>query len=103
MAVSDNESADTRSFDFKWKPGEEPAMEAKMRKLALAQLPRENAQLNANSLKNVVMRSFDLDLSNDAVIVLSAEIPGSYLASGRQRRAGKIYLSLRHRDCARGF
>ncbi|HEY2114714.1 MAG TPA: hypothetical protein VGJ51_06470 [Candidatus Angelobacter sp.] len=90
VAVSDNEPADTRSFEFKWKPGEEQAMEAKMRKLALAQLPRENAQLNANSLKNVVMRSFDLDLSNDAVIVLSAEIPGSYLASGAKGAPGKF-------------
>jgi hypothetical protein len=90
VAVSDNESADTRSFEFKWKAGEEPAMEAKMRKLALAQLPRENAQLNANSLKNVVMRSFDLDLSNDAVIVLSAEIPGSYLTPGAKGTPGKF-------------
>jgi|ERR1051326_5879685 hypothetical protein len=90
VAVSDNESVDTRSFEFKWKPGEEQAMEAKMRKLALAQLPRENAQLNANSLKNVVMRSFDLDLSNDAVIVLSAEIPGSYLTSGAKGAPGKF-------------
>jgi hypothetical protein len=83
VAVSDNESADIRSFAFKWKPGEEQQMEVKMRKLALAQLPRENAQLNTNSLQNVVMRSFDLDLSNDAVIVFSAEIPGSYLAQGK--------------------
>jgi len=90
VAVSDNESADTRSFEFKWKAGEEQAMEVKMRKLALAQLPRENAQLNANSLKNVVMRSFDLDLSNDAVIVLSAEIPGSYLTPGAKGAPGKF-------------
>jgi hypothetical protein len=90
VAVSDNESADTRSFDFKWKPGEEQAMEVKMRKLALAQLPRENAQLNTNSLKNVVMRSFDLDLSNDAVIVLTAEIPGSYLTPGAKGSTGKF-------------
>ena len=90
VAVSDNESADTRSFEFKWKAGEEQAMEVKMRKLALAQLPRENAQLNANSLKNVVMRSFDLDLSNDAVIVLSAEIPGSYLTPGAKGSPGKF-------------
>jgi len=90
VAVSDNESADTRSFEFKWKAGEEQAMEVKMRKLALAQLPRENAQLNANSLKNVAMRSFDLDLSNDAVIVLSAEIPGSYLTPGAKGTPGKF-------------
>jgi hypothetical protein len=90
VAVSDNESADIRSFAFKWKPGEEQQMEAKMRKLALAQLPRENAQLNTNSLQNVVMRSFDLDLSNDAVIVFSAEIPGSYLAQDGKGAPGKF-------------
>jgi len=90
VAVSDNESADVRSFAFKWKPGEEQQMEVKMRKLALAQLPRENAQLNTNSLQNVVMRSFDLDLSNDAVIVFSAEIPGSYLAPGGKSTPGKF-------------
>ncbi|MGZ4875209.1 MAG: hypothetical protein ACXV5R_08570 [Candidatus Angelobacter sp.] len=90
VAVSDNEPTDLRSYAFKWKAGEEEQMEVKMRKLALAQLPRENAQLNTNSLKNVVMRSFDLDLSNDAVIVLSAEIPGSYLAPGSQGAPGKF-------------
>ncbi len=90
VAVSDNEPTDVRSFAFKWKPGEEQQMEAKMRKLALAQLPRENAQLNTGSLQNVVMRSFDLDLSNDAVIVFSAEIPGSYLAAGGQGAPGKF-------------
>ena len=90
MAVSDNDSTDVRSFAFKWKPGEEQQMEAKMRKLALAQLPRENAQLNTNSLQNVVMRSFDLDLSNDAIIVFSAEIPGSYLTQGGKGAPGKF-------------
>ena len=90
VAVSDYEPTDVRSFAFKWKPGEEQQMEARMRKLALAQLPRENAQLNANSLQNVVMRSFDLDLSNDAVIVFSAEIPGSYLAPGGSSTPGKF-------------
>ena len=40
--------------------------------------------------KNVVMRSFDLDLSNDAIIVLSAEIPGSYLAPGAKGAPGKF-------------
>ncbi len=93
VAVSDNESADVRSFAFKWKPGEEQQMEARMRKLALAQLPRENAQLNTGSLQNVVMRSFDLDLSNDAVIVLSAEIPGSYLAPGGGKSAPGKFVS----------
>ncbi|HEX3154818.1 MAG TPA: hypothetical protein VHV32_09345 [Candidatus Angelobacter sp.] len=90
VAVSDNEPTDVRSFAFKWKAGEEQQMEAKMRKLALAQLPRENAQLNTGSLQNVVMRSFDLDLSNDAVVVLSAEIPGSYLAQGEKGTPAKF-------------
>ncbi|HEY1937915.1 MAG TPA: hypothetical protein VGJ33_08280 [Candidatus Angelobacter sp.] len=90
VAVSDTEPTDVRSFVFKWKAGEEEQMEPKMRKLALAQLPRENAQLTPNSLQNVVMRSFDLDLSNDAVIVLSAEIPGSYLAPGSKTAPRKF-------------
>jgi hypothetical protein len=90
VAVSDNEPTDIRSYVFKWKAGEEQQMELKMRKLALAQLPRENAQLNTNSLQKAVMRSFDLDLSNDAVIVFSAEIPGSYLTPGAQGAPGKF-------------
>jgi hypothetical protein len=85
-AVSDTTPTDIRSFDFQWKPGEAEPMELKMRKLALAQIPKEHTQvqvtkeetqLTVKSLKNVVMRSFDLDLSNDAVIVLSAEIPAT--------------------------
>jgi hypothetical protein len=90
VAVSDTETADIRSFEFKWKAGEEEQMEPRMRKLALAQLPRENAQLTPNALKNVVMRSFDLDMSNDAVIVLSAEIPGSYLPPGAKAAPAKF-------------
>ena len=66
-------------------------MEAKMRKLVLAQLPHENARLTPeDSLKNVVMRSFDLDLSNDAVLVMSAEVPGSYLAPAAKGSSGKF-------------
>jgi hypothetical protein len=86
VAVSDTTPTDVRSFDFQWKPGEAEPMELKMRKLALAQIPKEHTQvqvtkeetqLTPKSLKNVVIRSFDLDLSNDAVIVLSAEIPAT--------------------------
>jgi hypothetical protein len=68
-----------------------------MRKLALAQLPKENAQLNDGSLRNVMIRSFDLDLSNDAVMVLTAEVPGSYLAPGGKAAPGKFvsrYITL---------
>jgi hypothetical protein len=79
VAVSDADASDSRSYQFVWKKGEQADMEAKMRRLALAQLPRENAQA---SLTNVVIRAFDLDLSNDAVMVLTAEIPGSYVAPG---------------------
>jgi hypothetical protein len=77
VAVSDAQSSDSRSYEFIWKPGEKDAVESKMRRLALAQLPRENgsAAPTEKSLSNVVVRSFDLDLSNDAVMVLSAEVP----------------------------
>ena len=78
VAVSDNQPYETRSYVFVWKAGEQEIMEAKMRKLALAQLSQENSKLNDGSLRNVMIRSFDLDLSNDAVMVLTAEIPGSY-------------------------
>src|ERR1700743_3091577 len=50
-------------------------MYLKMRKLVVAQLPKEKMPVTPSSLKNVSMRSFDLDLSNDAVIVMSAELP----------------------------
>jgi hypothetical protein len=90
VGISDNEPSDSRSFVYSWKPEEEKQMEAKMRKLALAQLPRENSQLTPDSLKNVVMRSFDLDMSNEAVLVLTAEVPGSYLASGSKTAPGKF-------------
>ena len=90
VGVSDTQSTDPRSFDFNWKPGEEEQMEARMRKLVIAQLPRENAQLSPDALKNVVMRSFDLDMSNDAVMVMSAEVPGSYMAPGAKAAPGKF-------------
>jgi hypothetical protein len=90
VGISDNESSDSRSFEYPWKPDEGKQMEARMRKLALAQLPRENSQLTPDSLKNVVMRSFDLDMSNEAVLVLTAEVPGSYLASGAKESPGKF-------------
>jgi hypothetical protein len=81
-AVSDTDSIDTRSFVFSWKPDEEEEMRPKMYKLALAELPNEHVRPSSdlqksNLLKNVVLRSFDLDLSNDAVIVFSAEVPGT--------------------------
>lgn len=71
VAISDEQAIDTRSYHFVWKPGEEAAIDAKVRRLAVAQVPG----LSERSLANVVVRSFDLDLSNDAVMVLSAEIP----------------------------
>jgi hypothetical protein len=97
VAVSDNEPGDPRSYQFVWKKGEQAEMEAKLKRLALAQLPRENAQYTEQSLTNLVIRSFDLDLSNDAVMVLSAEIPGSYLAPGTKTTPGKFvsrYITL---------
>ena len=95
--VSDNQPLDPRSYDFVWKRGERQEMEDKVLKLALAQLPHENAQITVNSLRNVDIRSFDLDLSNDAVMVLTAEIPGSYLAATGKAGTAKFvsrYLTL---------
>jgi hypothetical protein len=72
-------------------------MEAKVKRLALAQLPRENPPLTEHSLTNVVIRSFDLDLSNDAVMVLSAEIPASGAPQGNRKatdRAVSRYITL---------
>ena len=78
VGVSDAQSSDPpRSYEYHWKPEEETAIQGKMRKLAVAQLPRENAQANEQAMTNVVIRSFDLDLSNDAVVVITAEVPGS--------------------------
>jgi hypothetical protein len=77
VAVSDTESSDMRSYEFVWKKGEQAQIEARLRQLAQANLPREGP-LSTRSLTNVVIRSFDLDMSNDAVMVLTAEIhPGS--------------------------
>jgi hypothetical protein len=80
-------------------------MEAKMRKLALVQLPNETAQLNEHAMTNVVIRSFDLDLSNEAVMVLTAEVPGAYLAKGGKTAPGKFvsrYITLIARVDAEG-
>lgn len=90
VAVSDAAPEDIRSFEYHWKPGEEEKIAAKMRKLALAQLPGENAQENEHAMTNVVVRSFDLDLSNDAVVVITAEVPGGYLAKKAKSAAGKF-------------
>ena len=97
VAVSDAQPTDTRSFEFAWKPGEQEKAEEKMRRLALAQLPNENSQLTESSMTNVVIRSFDLDLSNDAVMVLTAEVPASYIAKGQKNAPGKFvsrYITL---------
>ena len=88
VAVSDAQTSDSRSYEFRWRPGEKEQVDAKMRKLALAQLPGESAQMDEHALTNVVVRGFDLDLSNDAVMVITAEVPGGYLApAAKSRRA----------------
>lgn len=97
VAVSDAEPSDTRSYQFVFKPGDQEKAEEKMRKLALAQLPAENSQLNENSMKDVVIRAFDLDLSNDTVMVLTAEVPGSYVTPAKKGTPGKFvsrYITL---------
>lgn len=74
VAVSDAQTSDSRSYEFPWKPEEKIKIEAQMRKLALAQFPRE-LHVSENALANVVIRSFDTDMSNDAVVVITAEAP----------------------------
>jgi hypothetical protein len=71
VAVSDAQAIEPRSYEFAWKGGEQEAIETKMRRLAVAQVPGSNA----GSLANVVIRTFDLDLSNEPVVVLTAEVP----------------------------
>ncbi|HET6936939.1 MAG TPA: hypothetical protein VFI72_18995 [Candidatus Angelobacter sp.] len=97
VAVSDTQPSDTRSYEYNWSPEDRQKMEAKLRRLALAQLPPENAKLGDNSLRNVVIRSFDVDLSNEAVMVLTAEIPGSYMTQSSRSAPGKFvsrYITL---------
>ena len=89
VGVSDAESAETRSYEFNWRPQEREQIEAKMRTLALEQLPGVKNQVNKPALTNVVIRSFDVDLSNDAIVVLTAEVPGGYLATETQPPAKK--------------
>ena len=90
VAVSDAQTSDIRSYEYHWRPDEKEKIEAKMRKLALAQLPGEHSQTNEHSLTNVVIRSFDLDMSNDAVVVITAEAPGAYLAPAEKNPRGKV-------------
>lgn len=83
VAISDEQPLDARSYEFPWKPGEKTTVETKMRKLALAQLPRETPPLTENALKNVTVRGFDLDMTNDAALVLTAEVPGTSSVPGK--------------------
>jgi hypothetical protein len=97
-AVSDSQATDDpHSFAYQWQPGEQEKMEAKLRKFALQQLPPENAKLGDNAFTNVVIRSFDVDATNEAVLVLTAEIPGSYMTPGSKAAPGKFvsrYITL---------
>jgi hypothetical protein len=86
VGVSDAEPTETRSYEFNWRPQEKEQIEAKMRKLAVDQLPGVKNQVNQPALTNVIIRSFDVDLSNDAVVVLTAEVPGGYLATETQTK-----------------
>lgn len=83
VAISDEQSLDMRSYEFAWKPGEKAAVDVKMRRLALAQLPREKPPLTDNALQNVSIRGFDVDMSNDAVVVLTAEAAGKAPAGSK--------------------
>lgn len=79
VAVSDTAPDDSRSFQFMWKAGEEAPIDGKLKQLAAERLAKSEGKTGSTAieqaLKNVVIRSFDLDLSNDAVLVLTAEVP----------------------------
>jgi len=105
VAISDAQPGENRSFEYPWRPGEEQQLQAKMMKLALAQLPDESSLPNQRGLTNITMRSFDLDLSNEAVVVFQAEIPGAYLTKGNKAAPGKFisrYIMLIARTDAEG-
>lgn len=106
VAVSDVEVSYPRSYEFTWKPGELPEAEERMRKLAIEQIspvktepapttgktgktvkggPVKSKPPAPPELSNVMVRSFDLDYTNDAVMVLTAEFsvpPAPSAASG---------------------
>lgn len=95
VAVSDAAPDDPRSFQFMWKPGEEAPIDAKMRQLAAAEVAKgeggsTGSSVSEQALRNVEVRSFDLDLSNDAVLVLSAELPPGG-SSNATKPAGKAH------------
>lgn len=75
IAISDAEPTNTRSYDYIWKTAEREEAEGRIRKMALSLLPAEAHKGPPPALANVVIRAFDLDLSNDAVMVLTAEVP----------------------------
>ena len=105
VAISDAQPSENRSFEYPWRPGEEEQLRARMIKLALAQLPDANSLPNQRGLTNATMRSFDLDLSNEAVVVFQAEIPGAYLTKGSKTAPGKFisrYITLIARTDAEG-
>ena len=96
VGVSDNETIDPRSYEFAWKAGEKEQMEAKLIKLAQAQIPGADKQ-HEWSFKNLQIRSFDLDLSNEAVMVLTAEAPGAYMTPNTKSTPGQFvsrYIAL---------
>lgn len=94
VAVSDAEVSYPRSYEFTWKPGELPEAEERMRRLAIAQIAPQKAEPphapamagktakgrpvksrppELPELTNVMIRAFDLEYANDAVLVLTAE------------------------------
>lgn len=98
VAVSDAEPSQPRSYEYIWKAGELQKAEAEMRKLALAQLPADLRKGPAPELTKVVIRSFDLDFSNDAVMMLTAEVPAGNPAPAKgaqpPARAVTRYIAL---------
>ncbi|HLJ89203.1 MAG TPA: hypothetical protein VKZ53_20460 [Candidatus Angelobacter sp.] len=94
VAVSDAQATETRSYEYIWKTGEEQEIQFKMRKLALAQLPRDSSGVTEAAFSKVVMRSFDVDLTNDAIVVFSAELPGPTSKDSSGARSATRYVTV---------
>ena len=78
-AISDAKGPDPRDYAFGWTPQEQAKFTAGMQELARASLqqyasPRGEA---AGPLQDVQVQAFDLDLTNEAVFVLTAAAPSA--------------------------
>ncbi len=91
-AVSDATSSEFRSYKFDWRPDEQKRLTAAIEKLAASSLEKyasARAAHRPGKLEAVHVRAFDLDLSNEPELVLTARAPEApVLVPGRKSTAG---------------